>query len=81
LNTQGVVVIDVVNVEQTHIAADAAFLAQLPFAIVEDLPEDGWITHSAESGLDDDYREHLATVKAQGFAVNDGFSNVEEAGT
>ena len=47
---------------------------------MEQLLEAGRITRSAESGPDGDYREHLATVKEQGYAVNDGFSSFEEVG-
>ncbi|WP_416416153.1 IclR family transcriptional regulator [Paenarthrobacter aromaticivorans] len=56
------------------------FLAQLPFDAVEQLLEAGRITHSAESGADGDYRGHLAVVREQGYAVNDGFSSFEEVG-
>lgn len=57
------------------------FLAQLPFAKVEQLLEAGRITHSPESrNGDGDYRGHLATVKDQGYAVNDGFTSFEEVG-
>ncbi|WP_345447746.1 IclR family transcriptional regulator [Arthrobacter gyeryongensis] len=56
------------------------FLAQLPFAKAEQLLEAGRITHSPESGPDGDFRQHLATVKEQGYAVNDGFTSFEEVG-
>jgi DNA-binding IclR family transcriptional regulator len=56
------------------------FLAQIPFAQVEQLLEAGRITHSPESGQNGDYRQHLATVKEQGYAVNDGFTSFEEVG-
>jgi DNA-binding IclR family transcriptional regulator len=56
------------------------FLAQLPSAQVEQLLKTGRITHAPESGPDGDYRQHLATVKEQGYAVNDGFTSPEEVG-
>lgn len=56
------------------------FLAQLPFPEAEQLLETGRITRSPGAGPHGDYREHLATVKEQGLAVNDGFSSVEEVG-
>jgi len=54
------------------------FLAQLPLAKVEQLLEAGQITRSPGSGPDGDYGRHLATVKEQGYAVNDGFTSFEE---
>lgn len=57
-----------------------AFLAQIPFAKVEQLLEAGRITRSPDSGPDGDYRQHLATVNEQGYAVNDGFTSFEEVG-
>ena len=55
------------------------FLAQLPFSEAEQLLAAGGITHSPVS-VDGDYRGHLATVKEQGYAVNDGFTSFEEVG-
>lgn len=56
------------------------FLAQLPFARVEQLLEAGQITRSPESGPDGGHRQHLAIVKEQDYAVNDGFTSFEEVG-
>lgn len=56
------------------------FLAQLPFAQVDQLLQAGLITRSLESGPAGDHRQHLATVKEQGYAVNDGFTSFEEVG-
>lgn len=56
------------------------FLAELPFDEAEQLLGAGRITRSPESGPHGAYRDHLAAVKEQGLAVNDGFSSFEEVG-
>ena len=61
-------------------ASVRVFLAQLPFEQAEQLLEAGRITRSTEPGPDSDDRQHLATVKEQGYAVNDGLTSPEEVG-
>ncbi|WP_247048904.1 IclR family transcriptional regulator [Arthrobacter rhizosphaerae] len=56
------------------------FLALLPFEKAEQLLAAGRITHTADSGPVGDYRQHLATIKDQGYAVNDGYTSSEEVG-
>ena len=55
------------------------FLAQLPAAAAKQLLEAGRITHWSGS-RDGDSLEQLATIKDEGYAVNDGFTSAEEVG-
>lgn len=56
------------------------FLAELPESTVTQLIDSKRITRSPHSGLDGPVAEHLAKVRQQGYAINEGFTEPEEFG-
>ncbi|MCW3767735.1 IclR family transcriptional regulator [Paenarthrobacter ureafaciens] len=61
-------------------ASVRVFLAQLAAPDVEQALQAGWITRRPASGLEADFGQHLATVREDGYAINDGFTSQEEVG-
>lgn len=56
------------------------FLAELPPARVAELIESGRIERDPDAGLPQDYAAHLAELRDQEYAVNDGYTTDEEYG-
>ncbi|MCG2621003.1 IclR family transcriptional regulator [Arthrobacter sp. I2-34] len=56
------------------------FLAGLPPARVAELIESGLVVRSSADGLPQDYAAHLAELRDQEYAVNDGYTTDEEFG-